>query len=224
MSMTNHAVIANRLTRERLGSYLGASAGDLDKALVLYDWNTLMSGALHEDIGRVEVVLRNALDQALTAHGQQSGWSTPWYQRRSLFPGRHGQRALADISTARDRATRRGSLAETQGKVVAELTFGFWRFLCTAPYFTSLWVPVLAAAFPNHPAAGDPRQVRADIDDRVQRVHFLRNRVAHHEPIHHRDLNRDHEGMIDVLRWICTDTSQWATSTSRSVAVLALRP
>lgn len=222
--MTNPAVIADRLTRERLSSYLGASGGDLGQALRLYEWNTLMSGALHEDIGRVEVVLRNALDQALTTFGKQSQWPTPWYQRRSLFPGKHGQRALADISTARDRATRRGSLPETQGKVVAELTFGLWRFLCTGPYLTSLWVPVLAAAFPNHPAAGDPRQVRADVDDRVQRVHFLRNRVAHHEPIHHRDLNRDHAGMIDVVRWICSDTSQWAASTRRTITVLASRP
>lgn len=222
--MTNAAVVADRLTRERLSSYLAASGGDLDQALQLYEWNSLMSGALHEDIGRVEVVLRNAFDQALTAYGRQSQWSTPWYHRRSLFPGKHGQRALDDIRTARDRATRRGSQPETPGKVVAELTFGFWRFLCTGPYLTSLWVPVLASAFPNHPAAGDPRQVRADVDDRVQRVHFLRNRVAHHEPIHHRDLNRDHAGMLDIVRWICIDTSDWATSTSRSMSVLSSRP
>lgn len=222
--MTNPAVIASRLTRERLSSYLAASRGDIDQALQLYEWNSLMSGALHEDIGRVEVVLRNALDQALTVYGHQSQWPTPWYQHRSLFPGKHGQRALDDIRTARDRATRRGSQPESPGKVVAELTFGFWRFLCTGPYLTSLWVPVLADAFPNHPAAGDPRQVRADVDDRVQRVHFLRNRVAHHEPIHHRDLNRDHASMLDIVRWICTDTSDWATSTSRSMSVLSSRP
>lgn len=222
--MTNAAVIADRLTRERLSSYLAASGGDLDQALQLYEWNSLMSGALHEDIGRVEVVLRNALDQALTSYGQQSQWPTPWYQRPALFPGKHGRRALDDIRTARDRATRRGSQPETPGKVVAELTFGFWRFLCTGTYLTSLWVPVLANAFPNHPQQGDPRQVRADVDDRVQRIHFLRNRVAHHEPIHHRDLNRDHAGMLDVVRWICTDTSDWAASTSRSMSVLFSRP
>lgn len=106
--MTNTAVIADRPTRERLSSYLAASGGDLDHALELYEWNSLLSGALHEDIGRVEVVLRNALDQALTAY--------------------------------------------------------------------------------------------------------------------HRDLNRDHAGMLDVVRWICTDTSDWAASTSRSMSVLSPRP
>lgn len=153
----------------------------------LYEWNTLMSGALHEDIGRVEVVLRNALDRALTAHGHNSGWPTSWYQRHALFPGKHCQRTQTDIHTARDRATRRNTVPEEQGKVIGELTLGSWRFLCTGPYLTSLWVPVLVAAFPNHPDAGDPRRVRADVDDRIQRVHFVRDRVAHHEPIHHRD-------------------------------------
>ena len=222
--MIDPAVIADRLTLERLRSYLHASDGDLDAALRLYEWNTLMSGALHEDIGRVEVVLRNALDQALTVHGQNSGWPTAWYQRQALFPGKHGQRAKADINTARDRATRRHTVPEAQGKVVAELTFGFWRFLCTGPYLTSLWVPVLAAAFPNHPHAGDPRRVRTDVDDRVQRVHFVRNRVAHHEPIHHRDLQRDYDGMIELMAWICTDTAEWATLSSRANGVLAVRP
>ena len=41
--------------------------------------------------------------------------------------------------------------------MIAELNFRFWRYLCTQPYLTSLWVPVLAAAFPNHPTPRDPR-------------------------------------------------------------------
>ncbi len=35
--MTNPAVVADRLTRERLSSYLAASGGDLDQALQLYE-------------------------------------------------------------------------------------------------------------------------------------------------------------------------------------------
>lgn len=205
-------------------AYLAAAGSDVAHAVALYDWNTTMSGALHEDIGRVEIIVRNTLDGALTAHGQRQGWSTPWYQRRTLFAGRHGQQALKDIATARDRATKRGRTAEVHGKVIAELTFGFWRYLCTSPYLTSMWVPALTAVFPNHPDAGDPRRVRAGVDDRMQRVHFLGNRVAHHEPIHHRDLVRDATGMADLIRWIDTDAMAWASSASRVAAVLASRP
>lgn len=128
MSTFDASTLRGRLTPDRLGSYLRATAGDLDLAIMLYDWNISASGAFFEDIGRVEVVLRNALDQALSALGDRRGWPTPWYQRTALFPGAHGGRALDDIATARRRATR-GGVPESHGKVMAELSFGFWRYL-----------------------------------------------------------------------------------------------
>lgn len=193
MSAINHAAVARRLTPGRLTSYLTATSGDLPAAIELYDWNVEVGGAVHEDIGRLEVVFRNALDEALVAFGYSQGWSTAWYRHAAIFPGKHGQRALENIQSARTAATRRAR-PESHGKVIAELTFGFWRYLCTTPYLTSPWVPALVGAFPNHPQAGNPRAVRSDVEERIQRVQFLRNRVAHHEPIHERDLRRDQVG------------------------------
>jgi len=224
LSTFDASTLRGRLTPDRLGSYLRATAGDLDLAIMLYDWNISASGAFFEDIGRVEVVLRNALDQALSALGDRRGWPTPWYQRTALFPGAHGGRALDDIATARRRATR-GGVPESHGKVMAELSFGFWRYLCTKPYLTSLWVPALANAFPNHAAAGDPRGVRRDVDDRVQRVWFLRNRIAHHEPIHERNLALDNTNLREKLcQWMCADTHAWVASKSRWPTVQGKRP
>lgn len=223
MSTFDPSRIAARLTMDRLGSYLAASGGDLARAVDLYDWNASVGAAFHEDVGRLEVVLRNAVDSALVAYGSAQGWPTVWYRRHQLFPGKHGRRAIEDVDAARRRATRRKK-PETHGKVIAELTFGFWRYLCTAPYLTSLWVPALAAAFPNHPTPTDPRAVRQDVEDRIQRVHFLRNRVAHHEPIHQRNLKRDQVSLLEVAGWICTDTHLWIAGTSRASLLLAQRP
>ena len=85
MSTINHAVVARRLTTERLTPYLAASADDLPRAFALYDWNTEVSGAFYEDIGRLEVVFRNTLDAALVSHGCRKGWATVWFRRRQLF-------------------------------------------------------------------------------------------------------------------------------------------
>jgi len=63
------------------------------------------------------------------------------------------------------------------GKVVAELSFGFWRFLLARRYTASLW-PALRPGFPYLPSA-DRRELEAP----VTRLHQLRNRVAHHEPL-----------------------------------------
>ena len=80
---------------------------------------------------------------------------------------------------------RAGGL-EHRGKVIAGFSFGFWKYLCARHYLTSLWVDALAGAFPQHPSGPDPRSVRSDVHNRMTRVHKLRNRVAHHEPIHNR--------------------------------------
>jgi hypothetical protein len=216
-------IVAGHLTLERLRSYTVAAGGDMKAALQLYDWNSAVSGALHEDLGRVEVVLRNALDGALVRHGTASGWTTKWNDRPSLFPGRHGQRALDDMAAAKRRSGRSGQPAP-HGAVIAELTFGFWRYLCTPAYLTSMWVPALSAAFPHHPSPQSPRAIRSDVEDRVQRLHFLRNRVAHHEPLHHRDIARDHVSMTDLIRWISPEAEAWFIANSRTQSVLLLRP
>ncbi len=223
MSTLNYTAIAQRLTRDRLASYLSSCSGDLTRAIELYDWNGAVGAAFHEDIGRLEMVLRNALDETLVGYGTSQAWQSIWYRRPQLFPGGHGARALMDINTARRRASRPGS-SEVHGKVIAELSFGFWRYLCTKPYLTSLWVPALAGAFVRHPQSGDARAIRQSVEKNVERVHFLRNRIAHHEPIHRRDLQKDFDAIIEVADWICGDTCDWIRSTSRVPAVLRFRP
>ena len=224
MSRVDSHAIASRLTTARLGSYLQATGDDVEAAIRLYDWNTGAASALYEDLGRLEVVFRNTVDEALVRHGATRAWPDVWYRRTQLFPGRNASRARDDIDAARRRATRGGSLPEVHGKVIAELSFGFWRYLCEPPYLTSLWVPALASSFPLHPSAGNPRQVRTEVADRMQRLHFLRNRIAHHEPIHRRNLSRDHANLLELAGWICSDCHAWIATNSRTLTVLAARP
>jgi hypothetical protein len=223
VSTLNHRVIESRLTAERLRSYRIASGDDLSAAIRLYDWNIEMSGALHEDLGRVEVLFRNAMDASLRRYGAKHHWPTVWYRRRQLFPGKLARRALADIAAARFRATL-GGIPERHGKVIAELNFGFWRFLCAGAYHTSLWVPALAEAFPHDPSSGNAREVRQDVDDRMQRLHFLRNRIAHHEPIHQRNLQRDHAQLQELAGWMCPESRSWIVEMTRTPDVLGQRP
>lgn len=224
MSSIDFKRIGARLTTTRLGSYLQATGGDIEAAIGLYDWNISVAGALYEDLGRLEVVFRNAVDDALVKYGSARGWADVWYRQMQFFQGQHGRRAREDIDAAQRRATRRGRRPEVHGRVIAELSFGFWRYLCELPYLTSLWVPAIAAAFPMHPAAPDPQLVRSDVADRMQRLHFLRNRIAHHEPIHRRDLSRDHERLLQLVGWMCSDSHAWIAATSRTPAMIIARP
>ena len=85
-------------------------------------------------------------------------------------------------------------------------------------------VPAFAPAFVRHPSASNPRRVRSDVADRMQRLHFLRNRIAHHEPIHRRNLARDHAQLLEPVGWMCSNSRDWIAATSRTPAVVAARP
>ena len=108
--------------------------------------------------------------------------------------------------------------------MIAELGFGFWRYLCTSAHLTTMWVPALNNAFSEHPASGDARRVRADVDARVDPLHFLRNRIAHHEPIHQRQLADDLAATFEVVGWVDPDAQAWAQARSRTAIVLSQRP
>lgn len=176
------------MSAERLGPYeseMGSPAG----AVALYEWNSAVSAALFETLGAVEVIIRNAFHQQLAVrHAERSGVG-PWY-----VGGWIDDKGRKDVRTARERATSRGRQPELEGKVVAELSFGFWRYLVAKRYQATAW-PALQKAFPRHPAG--PSVPRRDIDDRMQRVHVLRNRVAHHEPVFRRDLALDPPTSVD---------------------------
>jgi hypothetical protein len=105
---------------------------------------------------------------------------------------------------------------------VAELSLGFWRYLLSTHYLTSLWVPALHAAFPGGPA--DLRVRRRHVERHLDRLHFLRNRVAHHEPVHRRDLLADHRAAVELVGWVCPDSSAWLAARSTVEEAVGSRP
>ncbi len=210
-----YAAIRDRLTSERLGSYLAAAGGDLDLAFALYEWNMEASAGALTTTGIVEVVVRNAIDEHLRERTKTAG--VAWLDQVPLDA--QGRR---DITKARERATRHGREAEVHGKVFAELSFGFWRYLVASRYLTSLWVPALHRAFPGGPR--DLRTRRVDVEARLQQLMFLRNRAAHHEPIHRRDLRRDHDWAVQLVGWIDDDCAAWLAAKSPLPDLVARRP
>jgi hypothetical protein len=137
-----------RLSAPRLATYVRATGGDLDGAVELYLWNAAVAGALWEGLGHVEAVLRNVLRDALTARHPRLGWARQWYDD----PARElAQHARDDITRATQRLHRAGAPL-LPGKIVAELNFGFWRFLLARRYTATLW-PALRPAFPYLPGS-----------------------------------------------------------------------
>ena len=193
------AVMSRRISPERLGPYASAAGGSGSAALDLYVWNAEMSAVLSVTIGHVEVILRNAIHQNLTAWSAQRFAEPRWYRD----PGQVLQPRQAEaVRVARRRATREGRQPETPGRVVAELSFGFWRFLLANHYDATLWRQTLHLAFP-----GQAR--RRVIRDAVEVLNLSRNRLAHHEPMFNRPVADIRATALELTGWICPDGLNW---------------
>ena|SRR6266545_1655151 len=100
------AVIRDRLTVERSGSYLAATGQDLERAFQLYEWNIRASAGVLTTTAMVEVVVRNALDEQLRGWvgrrrgGGRGSMRRPWMSVavrmwRGLGSGRRGGGAMS---------------------------------------------------------------------------------------------------------------------------------
>ncbi len=205
--------LRTHLSADRLSTYVRAQGGDLDAAIALYRWNSEVGAAFWESLGHVEVVLRNALSARMAGRHARAGRPMTWLDDPAHDLDR---RAIEDIAAARRRVRAKGKRL-SQGQVVAELSFGFWRFLVAKRYM-HLW-PDLASAFPFAP---DRRL--ATVEGPVARLHTFRNRLAHHERVWNQPLADLYGDMTVLLGFVDPVIRDWVGASSRVRATLARRP
>ncbi|WP_207921336.1 Abi family protein [Micromonospora sp. KC721] len=205
-------VLERRWSPERLAPYRAACGGDLAAAVALYRWNAEISAALGTTLGHVEILLRNALHEELTAWSLRCYGEPRWYLDLGGVLTDEGRR---DVVKARSRATRDGR-PETPGRVVAELNLGFWRFLLATRYDATLWRACL------HRAVSGQR--RRTVHAAVSRLHEARNRMAHHEPMFNRPVADLRATAVEVAGWLCPVTRDWIDRACRVLPLLADRP
>jgi hypothetical protein len=175
--------VRRALSEARLRPYLDACQQDVGRAMELYEWNARLSAAWLSLLEAVEVTTRNLFNDELC-----SQYGNDWYDHVA-----HPQVITHKVS--RDNIDRaRGSLRrikkrETTGRVVAELSFGFWVAL-TRNNYQHLWRQALHRAF-----HGTPPPLK-DVRQPLQRLNKLRNRVGHHEPVWH----LPHTDLVDDAR------------------------
>lgn len=201
-----HQEVAATLTRARLGKYLRASRQDMQQALRLYVLNMNVSAALLIDIHYVEIALRNKFDRELAAKFGPEWFSDPSFM---ALADPHMMRILKDAQKKAAKHTAHGQ-ATPPGKVIAELTFGFWLQLTNRGFEHTLWTPALQKSFSPRKA---PR--RSTFNALLEKLRQLRNRVAHHEPIFHMDLLDAQAKITEACELLCPKTALVMTSTSQ---------
>jgi hypothetical protein len=186
--------LAQSISIERLASYTAAANGDRHKALLLYNQNRQLSEGLYGLLQGLEVMLRNSIHSVMSTEAAQADW----YDRPGFLFQPEG------LAVAEAKANIPQGKPVTPGRVVAQLSFGFWVKLLGRNYEKTFWVPHLYKSLP-HLRRPDRRQVF----NRLDKVRGLRNSVAHHERILHRDLKTDYNELLETMSWICPVTASW---------------
>ena len=212
--------LESSLSPERFSTYLAATDGERGLAVSLYTWNTAISAAFYGPLQALEVALRNSMNRNLvTAYGAK------WYDNVAVGLDSGG---LARISETK-RELPKGKYPIDPPHVVASLSFGFWVSLLgaggfidwqtkqKANYEMTLWRPALRKAFP-HAAKISRKDAHAPLNF----LRTFRNRIAHHEPIFTRHLEKDYASILEIAGWIAPHKRTWIIAHSRVPEMLSV--
>lgn len=165
------------MTPARMNRYKLACGGNTRKAMTLYRKNLQLTQELFTVISCFEVALRNAIDaQAVPVLGAD------WLRDAAAPGGR--------FDNPRCRLTREnindaiGKLrVYNHHKLVAELGFGFWRYMFAQNQFNATG-RILLRVFPSKPTSTPAIQYNnIYVFNQLADLNDIRNRMAHHEPI-----------------------------------------
>jgi len=166
------------MSRPRMQRYLDACNGNSRKAMTLYRLNLKLSQECFTVISCFEVSIRNAIDNHYKViYGND--WLKDAQMAGGIFSGDRCRVTKQIITSSINKLGNR----YTHNKLVAEMDFGFWRFLYAQPQFYAAGQTLLNI-FPNKPTSTPTIQYNQSyVFNEMGKINKFRNRIAHHEPI-----------------------------------------
>lgn len=203
------------ISAPRFERYLRHYGGREDLALRLYAWNSEITAAFWGPIACLEVVVRNAIHDALRSGRRDDWWNDPHVRLMD-----RERRAIDEATRTLD---RRGVIDPSPDDIVAATSFGLWVGLTdaglprhpTLSYETALWQPRVVKAFP---ALGGVR--RKQLHRELDEIRRFRNRLAHHEPIFAAPLTRIRDDLVEVAGYVHPDARRLIRGAQRIDTVI----
>lgn len=166
------------MSTPRMDRYLIACDKDTRKAMTLYRANLYLSQQMFTIISCFELALRNQID-----YQYKNKLNSEWL-KNGIQPGGY-------FNTHKTKGTKRIILAAynklgasySHDKLVAEMDFGFWRYLFAKPQFNA-GGKTLLKVFPSKPSSTMHIQYNQTfVFHELEKINKLRNRLAHHEAV-----------------------------------------
>lgn len=115
---------AEVISPARMSRYLTATNGDTRKAMTLYRLNLKLSQEFFTVISCFEIALRNKIDEICIVNFGDD-WLRDGAQTNGIFDNQNTRLTKQNINDA----VRQLGATYSHNKLVAELGFGFWRYL-----------------------------------------------------------------------------------------------
>lgn len=171
------------LSQPRLQRYLDAVCQDKEKALLLYAYNIQLSQQLFAVIAMFEVILRNKINQCIQTYSGINHWLHQAIQKGGMFDTKQCQSSKDCIDEAIKKLAKRRENTTSHDKLLAELNFGFWRYMFYAPQY-NVSGQILLSIFPKRPKSTRQQHYNQKwVAVQLEKINKLRNRIAHNENI-----------------------------------------
>ena len=166
------------MSAPRMNRYLIACEHNSRKAMVLYRKNLHLSQELFTIFSCFEVALRNSINRYYTSLFGND-WLRDSISIGGIFNNTNCRRAKEVI----DKTLTKLSNNYTNTKLLAEMDFGFWRYLFAQPQFHA-GGQTLLRIFPSKPTSSSAIQYNHTfVFNQLEQLNRMRNRIAHHEPV-----------------------------------------
>lgn len=215
--------ITKYISAHRLQKYEQVCGRNKQKVLKLYQTNLLLSQAFYPLLSLFEVVLRNAINEEMANYFNDPNWiinqQTGFMSDSSLLKYDNNKKKMVPNKFMKIKVSdviRDLHGKHTQGKIIANLMFGFW-----TAFFDKSHYKILSGRpiqiFQHLPPGGN----RELVYKKLKRINDFRNRVYHNEAIIFDldgsgnivfDLQRSKEiytDIKDLFQWLGLEYNSW---------------
>ncbi len=175
-----------------------------------YVLNAKISQNFYFLLQNLEVSLRNGIYDSFNKNYPNSDlfylFENNSYNRYKSKKEKHSRECWKMLCGTKYKLKHMQTLSD--GKIIAELNFGFWTELLTSRdnKYTDMWRNIFSDVFPNYKIKSSIDQDKTFIALKIDNIRNFRNRIFHYEPIYNQsDLITKHIDIIDVLTWLNKD-------------------
>ena len=221
------------LSEQRFATYLKKAQNDEILALELYLYNLRLAESLFLPLNITEVTLRNTVDEVLVSKFGHDWYLNHHFQchvlndksRESLDEAiervKQKKKQKRKKIIAKNKTSNKETIRHNRGKIISETTFGFWLNLLTRKeYSEKIWGTEIYIPFPYLKKSESLDTIRK----LARTIGFLRNRVAHHEPIFNMNIPDLYKKMVRLTQAQTYITAQWMEQHSRVNEVIRTKP